>query len=94
MQVEIPPTQASSSPQSRLQPARCFLCEDYIKGAMIRVTGQKLQVHPECLKCAKCSVGLKSRGYFFIEGKVYCEMHAKQVTRPSEPGMEAIVVYK
>ncbi|PAA65736.1 hypothetical protein BOX15_Mlig026012g1, partial [Macrostomum lignano] len=71
----------------------CGACGDMIKGVFVRVQGS-VPMHPECLKCAKCGVGLRHCGYFYIEGKLYCETHAKQVAAPPEPGLKPVPVYK
>ncbi|KAG8134704.1 hypothetical protein E2320_007798, partial [Naja naja] len=48
--------------------------------------------HPECFICSDCNLNLKQKGYFFVEGQLYCETHARARTRPPE-GYEAVTVY-
>lgn len=40
--------------------------------------------HPSCFVCTDCDVNLKQKGYFFVEGQLYCETHARARTRPTE----------
>lgn len=48
--------------------------------------------HPECFVCADCNLNLKQKGYFFVEGELYCEMHARARTRPPE-GYDTVTLY-
>ncbi|OXB56678.1 hypothetical protein ASZ78_013124 [Callipepla squamata] len=48
--------------------------------------------HPECFVCSDCNLNLKQKGYFFVEGQLYCEAHARARMRPPE-GYEAVTVY-
>lgn len=40
--------------------------------------------HPGCFVCSDCDVNLKQKGYFFVEGQLYCEAHARVRIRPPE----------
>lgn len=40
--------------------------------------------HPGCFVCSDCDVNLKQKGYFFVEGQLYCEAHARARMRPPE----------
>lgn len=40
--------------------------------------------HPGCFVCSDCEVNLKQKGYFFVEGQLYCEAHARARMRPPE----------
>lgn len=40
--------------------------------------------HPGCFVCSHCDVNLKQKGYFFVEGQLYCEAHARVRMRPPE----------
>lgn len=71
----------------------CGSCGNFIQGKVVKVQG-RIPMHPECLKCCKCGIGLRNVGYFYINDKLYCEIHAKQAAPPPEPGMKAVVVYK
>ncbi|NXV81829.1 PDLI3 protein, partial [Atlantisia rogersi] len=48
--------------------------------------------HPECFVCSDCDLNLKQKGYFFVEGQLYCEVHARARMRPPE-GYEAVTVF-
>lgn len=48
--------------------------------------------HPECFVCADCNLNLKQKGYFFVEGELYCETHARARTRPPE-GYDTVALY-
>lgn len=48
--------------------------------------------HPECFVCADCNLNLKQKGYFFVEGELYCETHARARTRPPE-GYDTVTLY-
>ncbi|NXR98233.1 PDLI3 protein, partial [Oxylabes madagascariensis] len=48
--------------------------------------------HPECFVCSDCDLNLKQKGYFFVEGQLYCEAHARARMRPPE-GYETVTVY-
>ncbi|TGZ66653.1 hypothetical protein CRM22_005214 [Opisthorchis felineus] len=71
----------------------CGSCGGYIRDVFVKVQG-RVPMHPECLKCCKCGVGLRNVGYFYINEQLYCERHAKQAAPPPEPGMKPVVVYK
>ncbi|VDQ09814.1 unnamed protein product [Trichobilharzia regenti] len=71
----------------------CGSCGGFIRGVFIKVQG-RVPMHPECLKCCKCGIGLRNIGYFYIKEQLYCETHAKQAAPPPQPGMKAVVVYK
>lgn len=48
--------------------------------------------HPGCFVCSDCDMNLKQKGYFFVEGQLYCETHARTRTRPPE-GHDLITAY-
>ena len=48
--------------------------------------------HPACFLCADCNINLKQKGYFFVEGQLYCEAHARVHTVPKD-GHDLITVY-
>lgn len=83
---------AGARPVGQQPSMYCGACGEFIKGVFIKVQG-RIPMHPDCLKCSKCGVGLRNAGYFYINDKLYCETHAKQVDRPGY-GMEAVTVYK
>jgi len=48
--------------------------------------------HPACFVCSDCGVNLKQKGYFFVEGQLYCEAHARLRMTPPE-GHDLVTVY-
>ncbi|EUB62403.1 PDZ and LIM domain protein 3 [Echinococcus granulosus] len=87
---------------SKIQPApqifggsmRCGSCQELITGGQfVRVQG-RIPMHPSCLKCCKCGIGLRNVGYFYINEMLYCETHAKQVGRPPDSNVKPVVIYK
>ncbi|XP_019761515.2 PDZ and LIM domain protein Zasp isoform X2 [Dendroctonus ponderosae] len=74
--VEAPQTKAApSNPQ--LPPGQnvCADCERLIVGVFVRIKDKNL--HVECFKCATCGSSLKNVGYYNINNKLYCDIHAK-----------------
>lgn len=65
----------------------CFSCGNYITGVFAKV--QDHHVHPHCFNCSTCGASLKNSGYFTVNDKLYCEIHAKQVAKFWRlPGLE------
>ncbi|XP_055346272.1 PDZ and LIM domain protein 3-like isoform X2 [Paramacrobiotus metropolitanus] len=91
------PVQAPStmSPDHYQQPVtqvpKCSACQSGIVGVFVRVRGQPMCV--SCYKCARCGIPLKTIGHFIVEDQLYCEQHAKQMTRPGYGGFESRTVY-
>ncbi|THD29040.1 PDZ and LIM domain protein Zasp [Fasciola hepatica] len=83
----------SAAPRPDIATKYCGACGDFIRDVFVKVQG-RVPMHPECLKCCKCGIGLRNVGYFYINEKLYCERHAKQAAPPPEPGMKPVVVYK
>ncbi|KAH9393519.1 LIM domain-binding protein 3 [Tyrophagus putrescentiae] len=55
----------------------CSECEKLIVGVFVRINNKSL--HAECFRCATCGTSLKNSGYFNINDKLYCDIHARQV---------------
>lgn len=55
----------------------CGHCERLIVGVFVRVNNKSL--HPDCFICSTCGTSLKNIGYFNINDKLYCDIHAKQM---------------
>lgn len=73
---------------------RCGACQELITGGQfVRVQG-RIPMHPSCLKCCKCGIGLRNIGYFYINDQLYCETHAKQAARPPDSNLKPVVMYK
>lgn len=74
--VKAPETRpAPSTPQ--LPPGQniCADCERLIVGVFVRIKDKNL--HVECFKCSTCGTSLKNVGYYNINNKLYCDIHAK-----------------
>ncbi|XP_039748855.1 PDZ and LIM domain protein Zasp isoform X4 [Pararge aegeria] len=61
----------------------CEECERLITGVFVRIKDKNL--HVECFKCATCGSSLKNQGYYNLNGKLYCDIHAKLVARQNPP---------
>lgn len=68
----------------------CDKCGNGIVGAVVKARDKYR--HPECFVCSDCNLNLKQKGYFFVEGQLYCETHARSRMRPPE-GYDAVAVY-
>ncbi|KAJ6216904.1 hypothetical protein RDWZM_008061 [Blomia tropicalis] len=55
----------------------CADCERLIVGVFVRINNKSY--HAECFRCATCGTSLKNVGYFNINDKLYCDIHARQV---------------
>ncbi|XP_041976611.1 PDZ and LIM domain protein Zasp isoform X6 [Aricia agestis] len=63
----------------------CDECYRYIVGVFVRIKDKNL--HVECFKCSTCGTSLKNQGYYNINGKLYCDIHAKLVARQNPPAL-------
>ncbi|XP_076269429.1 Z band alternatively spliced PDZ-motif protein 52 isoform X2 [Rhynchophorus ferrugineus] len=72
------------APQNKPAPANpqlppgqniCAECERLIVGVFVRIKEKNL--HVECFKCSTCGSSLKNVGYYNINNKLYCDIHAK-----------------
>ncbi|XP_039293827.1 PDZ and LIM domain protein Zasp isoform X14 [Nilaparvata lugens] len=93
-QTQAPPYMPSGGPasSSRSEPPKCSGCGKTIVGVFVRIKDKNL--HVECFKCATCGSSLKNIGYYSINNKLYCDIHAKLVARQNPPGpnMDPITV--
>uniref|UniRef100_A0A2C9KYK9 PDZ and LIM domain protein 3 n=1 Tax=Biomphalaria glabrata TaxID=6526 RepID=A0A2C9KYK9_BIOGL len=81
---------ASEKPQ---QPSmRCGGCDMLATGVIVKANG--VPYHVACFKCTSCSMNLKQKGFFVVDGKLYCETHAKRQAQPPGPDMVAVPVYR
>ncbi|KAJ8000887.1 hypothetical protein DPEC_G00185060 [Dallia pectoralis] len=77
------PTTKPPAPAGNLQKLPvCEKCGNGIVGTVVKARDQYR--HPDCFVCSDCDVSLKQKGYFFVEGQLYCETHARSRTRPPE----------
>ncbi|XP_066601203.1 PDZ and LIM domain protein Zasp [Prorops nasuta] len=81
-------------PSSKASPTPlviCTNCDQIIVGVFVRIKEKNL--HVECFKCATCGTSLKNVGYYNINNKLYCDIHAKMVARQTAPaGLTPITV--
>ncbi|XP_026667216.1 uncharacterized protein LOC108622378 isoform X7 [Ceratina calcarata] len=83
--------QESSSSSSGSSVVRCSNCDRVIVGVFVRIKEKNL--HVECFKCSTCGTSLKNVGYYNINNKLYCDIHAKLVARQNAPaGMVPITI--
>lgn len=66
---------------------RVMLVIHNLSGVFVRIKDKNL--HVDCFKCATCGTSLKNQGYFNLNNKLYCDIHAKMaaITNPP-PGTE------
>ncbi|XP_076247134.1 PDZ and LIM domain protein 5 isoform X2 [Calliopsis andreniformis] len=81
--IRRPQRQESSSPSSSPSSVRCSNCDRVIVGVFVRIKDKNL--HVECFKCSTCGTSLKNVGYYNINNKLYCDIHAKLVARQNAP---------
>lgn len=85
------PTTKPSAPSGNLQKLPvCDKCGNGIVGTVVKV--RDIYRHPGCFVCSDCDINLKQKGYFFVEGHMYCESHARARMRPPE-GHDLITTY-
>ncbi|KAL0100053.1 hypothetical protein PUN28_019491 [Cardiocondyla obscurior] len=69
----------------------CSNCDRVIVGVFVRIKDKNL--HVECFKCSTCGTSLKNVGYYNINNKLYCDIHAKLVARQNAPaGLTPITI--
>lgn len=55
----------------------------HISGVFVRIKDKNL--HVDCFKCATCGSSLKNQGYFNLNNKLYCDVHARLAAMNSPP---------
>ncbi|KAM4837332.1 PDZ and LIM domain protein 3 isoform 1-T1 [Thomomys bottae] len=88
--VRAPITKPHGSAGGAPRMPLCDKCGSGIVGAVVKARDKYR--HPECFVCADCNLNLKQKGYFFVEGELYCETHARARTRPPE-GYDTVTLY-
>ncbi|XP_037046746.1 PDZ and LIM domain protein Zasp isoform X10 [Bradysia coprophila] len=87
--VTAKPIQSPVVPKPEQSPkvSPCDECGSSIPGVFVRIKDKNL--HVDCFKCATCGTSLKNQGYFNLNNKLYCDVHAKlaAVNNPP-PGTE------
>lgn len=74
-----PPPPAGPAPGQNI----CADCGRLIVGVFCRINERAL--HAECFKCSTCGTSLKNVGYFNINDKLYCDVHAQQAAQMISP---------
>ncbi|XP_017773818.1 PREDICTED: PDZ and LIM domain protein Zasp isoform X4 [Nicrophorus vespilloides] len=89
--VQAPETKPTP-PTPQLPPGQniCADCERLIVGVFVRIKDKNL--HVECFKCSTCGASLKNVGYYNINNKLYCDIHAKLAARSNPPGANLVPV--
>ncbi|XP_005009043.1 PDZ and LIM domain protein 3 isoform X3 [Anas acuta] len=88
--VKAPVTKIPTGLPGAQKVPQCDKCGSGILGTVVKARDKYR--HPECFVCSDCNLNLKQKGYFFVEGQLYCEAHARARMRPPE-GYEAVTVY-
>ncbi|XP_065490775.1 PDZ and LIM domain protein 3 isoform X4 [Caloenas nicobarica] len=88
--VKAPVTKIPSAMPGAQKVPLCDKCGNGILGTVVKARDKYR--HPECFVCSDCGLNLKQKGYFFVEGQLYCEVHARARMRPPE-GYETVTVY-
>ncbi|XP_037753579.1 PDZ and LIM domain protein 3 isoform X3 [Caretta caretta] len=88
--VRAPVTNMPSGAGSVQKVPLCDKCGNGIVGTVVKARDKYR--HPECFVCSDCNINLKQKGYFFVEGQLYCETHARARMRPPD-GYEAVTIY-
>ncbi|XP_060518786.1 PDZ and LIM domain protein Zasp-like [Cylas formicarius] len=89
------PQNRPTPPSPQLPPGQnvCAECERLIVGVFVRIKDKNL--HVECFKCSTCGTSLKNVGYYNINNKLYCDIHAKsaalKIAAPA-PGLAPLTV--
>lgn len=90
IQAPSAPTAAPVAPgggSAAGNPSVCAECERLIVGVFVRIKDKNL--HVDCFKCNTCGQSLKNIGYYNINNKLYCDVHAKTVAR-ANTGIEPL----
>lgn len=85
--VAKPPSERPQQPSMR-----CGGCDNLATGVIVKASG--VPYHVACFKCASCSMNLKQKGFFRVDGQLYCETHAKRHAKPPGSDMVAIATYR
>ncbi|XP_052781288.1 PDZ and LIM domain protein Zasp-like isoform X2 [Mya arenaria] len=91
--VTAPTAMSNPAPPPKQENMHCTGCTNLVTGVFVRIKG--MPYHEKCFKCVRCGVFLKQKGYFMIEGQLYCEIHARQTAQsPGENMKYAGAVYR
>ncbi|KAK9888914.1 hypothetical protein WA026_001135 [Henosepilachna vigintioctopunctata] len=86
------PENKPQPPSPQLPPGQniCADCERLIVGVFVRIKDKNL--HVECFKCSTCGSSLKNVGYYNINNKLYCDIHAKLAAKANAPGPNLVPI--
>ncbi|CAH1967316.1 unnamed protein product [Acanthoscelides obtectus] len=86
------PITKPAPPSPQLPPGQniCDDCERLIVGVFVRIKDKNL--HVECFKCSTCGTSLKNVGYYNINNKLYCDIHAKSAALRSNANPNLVPV--
>lgn len=91
--VDKPPAATNGLPAGQ---NICSSCDRLIVGVFVRIKDKNL--HADCFKCATCGSSLKNQGYFNLNDKLYCDIHARLAALQSPPpgtnGMVPVTITK
>lgn len=88
--VKAPVTKPQAATSSLQKLPLCDKCGTGIVGPVVKARDKYR--HPACFVCSDCGLNLKQKGYFFVEGQMYCEAHARMRMTPPE-GHDLLTVY-
>lgn len=88
--VKAPVSKPQAATSSLQKLPLCDKCGTGIVGTVVKARDKYR--HPACFVCSDCGVNLKQKGYFFVEGQLYCEAHARMRMTPPE-GHDLVTVY-
>uniref|UniRef100_A0A182VEM6 PDZ domain-containing protein n=1 Tax=Anopheles merus TaxID=30066 RepID=A0A182VEM6_ANOME len=98
-QQQAPPAPAPTSafrPAPNTVPRAGIPPKVHNDGVFVRIKDKNL--HADCFKCATCGTSLKNQGYFNLNDKLYCDIHARLAALNSPPpgtnGMVPVAVTK
>lgn len=83
-----PPSESSDTTKS--QENLCAECGRLIVGVFVRIKDKSL--HADCFKCTTCGASLRNVGYYNINNKLYCDVHARQVARHHAPSTNLVPI--
>ncbi|XP_054838695.1 PDZ and LIM domain protein 1 isoform X3 [Eublepharis macularius] len=88
--VKAPITKVAASIGNAQKLPICDKCGSGIVGVFVKLRDKHR--HPECYVCSDCGTNLKQKGHFFVEDRIYCEMHARERVTPPE-GYDVVTVF-
>uniref|UniRef100_A0A8C1JFM7 PDZ and LIM domain protein 3 n=1 Tax=Cyprinus carpio TaxID=7962 RepID=A0A8C1JFM7_CYPCA len=88
--VKAPVAKSQAATSSLQKLPLCDKCGTGIVGPVVKARDKYR--HPACFVCSDCGLNLKQKGYFFVEGQMYCEVHARMRMAPPK-GHDLVTVY-